>query len=125
MIAFIYGLYRQVEVSRGNRQGDTAFYHEYRYSRELLTFHTDLDGKLGRSSLSNIMPYISTPTLHQLNVIQTLKAHIRTGPAEVYYAVESGNRLLASALMGSDFCEKTPFNTIHMETLKVSTQHFI
>lgn len=109
-------------MSRGNRQGDTAFYHGYNDSKELVSFHSSLDAQAYHSKLYDLMPYLSNPTLHQSNVIQNLKAHIQTGPAEVYYAVESGNRQLASALMDSDFRGKTPFNTVHIETLKVSTQ---
>lgn len=112
-------------MSRGNRQGDTAFYHEYGYAKELVSFHSNLDAQAYRSELCEFMPYLSNPTLRQPNAIQNLKVHTRTGPAEVYYAVESGNRQLASALMDSDFCGKAPFNTVHIETLKVSTQCFI
>lgn len=112
--------YRQVQVSRGNRQGDSAFYDNLNTQSEDYKIQVDLDTQLSCENIQGFMSYISKPSFEELETIYSYKQHVNSSPIDVYYAAVAGNRKLVSHLIQTDFQGRSPFNSLHVETLAVS-----
>lgn len=111
--------FRKVNESRGNRQGNSAFY------REPVTDPMNIEYRR-RKPQQNEMTVLSTLTKTQLtdhpHVMDTLylaKCNGLIGLDLIYYSVASGNHLLAAKII-EDHTHTTWFNHLHINTLKVS-----
>ncbi|KAG1474111.1 hypothetical protein G6F56_000547 [Rhizopus delemar] len=109
--------FRQVQVSRGNRQGDSAFYDNLNTQSEDYKIQVDLDTQLSCENIQGFMSYISKPSFEELETIYSYKQHVNSSPIDVYYAAVAGNRKLVSHLIQTDFQGRSPFNSLHVETL--------
>ncbi|KAG0800420.1 hypothetical protein G6F22_002250 [Rhizopus arrhizus] len=112
--------FRQVQESRGNRQGDSAFYHGSNVMCQEYKLQLDIDFQLSREVIKGFMSHITKPVFQEMSTINSFKANIYDSsyPRCIYYTVEAGSRKLACELMQTDSFGRTTFNTLHVETLK-------
>lgn len=107
---------RRVEESRGNRVGNSAFYRDQNSNRTFMNLENQIQG----SSLHSFMSYISKDAFRDKKVIDNYLVHFNNGSYDVYYAVASGSRRLAKSLLAHvNSTERSTFNHLHDEVLKV------
>lgn len=113
-------LCRQVNESRGNRQGDSAFFRSIgRNPLEIeqgryLGGRADMGAMVACSQLSGLPEGVHE--IYQTVFPDTWKQR------NLYYCVASGNRTLAHKILSNDDNYRTGFNHLHIGVLEVSLQ---
>ncbi|KAI9257420.1 ankyrin repeat-containing domain protein [Sporodiniella umbellata] len=112
--------FRQVQLSRGNRQGDSAFYPDIDVISEDYKIQSDLDTSINSTYIHGFISYIAKQNFQDTKTIEYFRDHIyaQAGPLEIYYAIESGNRNLAFKLVDSDFHSRKPLVGLYTEVLQ-------
>jgi hypothetical protein len=81
----------------------------------------NVEDQMKYSEIRPFMTYISTPVFQDEKVIENYVVHFKNGSSEVYFAVASGNRLLAKRLLEeANKMGRSTFNHLHEEVLKVT-----
>ncbi|CAO3639521.1 unnamed protein product [Cunninghamella echinulata] len=110
---------RKVNESRGNRQGNSAFYRESIPDPMNVEFIKVRDSKFTEMTVLSCLTHTNLTCLP--NVIENLyltKCNNLAGVDLVYFAVASGNNILASKLM-EEYKQMPWFNHLHIDTLKL------
>ncbi|KAK4515576.1 uncharacterized protein ATC70_010527 [Mucor velutinosus] len=112
--------FRQVQESRGNRLGNSAFYGKGGNSLPRKSY-MNVEDSIGESGLSAYMPYINKDVFKKSEVINNFLATITGNEAKnIYFVVASGNRVLASQMIEENVKSmgRNTFNHLHEQVLK-------
>lgn len=120
LIKAIFFYYRQVQESRGNRLGNSAFYGKSVGSLPRKSF-LNVENGMAQTGLNAYMPFLNKDIFKEPDVIDNFMNIEPCGPFEVYFVVASGSRMLASKLIQHrvDLSGRSTFNHLHLEVLKV------
>lgn len=102
--------------SRGNRQGNSAFYH---------TAHSEdfnVDHKFHHEYMDECIALLHTPLIENPSVLKCL-LHLNTNPYFLYYVVASGTHTAAVKLL-KEKKDSSGFNMLHHAVLLVSVPLF-
>ncbi|KAG1079853.1 hypothetical protein G6F42_023583 [Rhizopus arrhizus] len=111
--------FRQVQESRGNRLGNSAFYGKSVGSLPRKSY-MNVEDTMGDTGLSAYMPFINKDIFKKHEVIKILLNIERNEALKIYFVVASGSRVLASQLV-EDHIKSTgrnTFNHLHQQVLK-------
>ncbi|KAL7332977.1 hypothetical protein PS15p_201946 [Mucor circinelloides] len=111
--------FRQVQESRGNRLGNSAFYGKSVGSLPRKSY-MNVEDTMGDTGLNAYMPFINKDIFKKPEVINNFLSIERNEALKIYFVVASGSRVLASQLV-EDHIKSTgrnTFNHLHQQVLK-------
>ncbi|KAI7902907.1 ankyrin repeat-containing domain protein [Cokeromyces recurvatus] len=107
--------FRQVQESRGNRLGNSAFYKDRMNKTSM-----NLEDSIKNCEIRPFIHYITRDVFKDVDVIENFLVRIQNPSLSVYFAIISGNRILAHMLIeeANKVEGRTTFNHLHHEVLK-------
>ncbi|CEP17999.1 hypothetical protein [Parasitella parasitica] len=112
--------FRQVQESRGNRLGNSAFYGKSTGSLPRKSY-MNVEDVMKETNISDYMPFINKEIFKKTDVINNFLNIETVESNKFYFVVAAGNRTLAGKLLDRnvEISDRSTFNHLHQEVLKL------